>query len=316
MNKLTKEKKPFLFILDSDLKTPIVEELKNINPNQILFCLNGVSNHEQNPDAHPPKSMNLRAQIPPYISFLKKFENVQSEIRAGNTYLLNLTFQHPLDINLSLKDIFYNSQAKYKLWLKNKFVLFSPETFVKVKNKEIFTYPMKGTAEKLNENSVIELLEDKKEAAEHATITDLLRNDLGRVANNIRVTRYRYVDEIKTREKTLLQVSSEITANLFPHYYEKPGNLLNELLPAGSVTGAPKKKTVEIIKRIEDYERGFYTGVFGLFNGRDIDSAVMIRFIEKKNGNYFYKSGGGITFLSDPLKEYQEIKQKIYVPVY
>ena len=248
--------------------------------------------------------------------FQNKFAKVQAEIRAGNTYLLNLTFRHPVRINKSLKDIFYLSRAKYKLWLNDKFVLFSPESFVKIKDGEIFTYPMKGTAEKKDENSASQLLKDDKEAAEHATITDLLRNDLGRVANNIRVKRYRFIDEIITEKKTILQVSSEISGKLSSYFLERPGDLFQEILPAGSVTGAPKKKTVDIIKNVENYERGFYTGVFGIFNGKDIDSAVMIRFIEKKKGKYYYKSGGGITFMSDPEKEYREIKQKIYVPVH
>ena len=316
MNELAREKKPFLFILDFDLKTPIVEELDNIPSNRIQYYLNGISNQDQNINIHPDKSIDIRSQTIDYESFQNKFAKVQAEIRAGNTYLLNLTFRHPVRINKSLKDIFYLSRAKYKLWLNDKFVLFSPESFVKIKDGEIFTYPMKGTAEKKDENSASQLLKDDKEAAEHATITDLLRNDLGRVANNIRVKRYRFIDEIITEKKTILQVSSEISGKLSSYFLERPGDLFQEILPAGSVTGAPKKKTVDIIKNVENYERGFYTGVFGIFSGKDIDSAVMIRFIEKKNGKYYYKSGGGITFMSDPEKEYREIKQKIYVPVH
>ncbi len=316
MNELTKKKKPFLFILDFDLKTPIIEVLDNIPSNRILYDLNGISNQDQNFDSKVGESADIQSQTIDYHSFQNIFAKVQAEIRAGNTYLLNLTFQHPVRINKSLKDIFYLSRAKYKLWIKDKFILFSPESFVKIKDGEIFTYPMKGTSERKDESSASQLLEDEKEAAEHATITDLLRNDLGRVADNIRVKRYRYVDEIITGKKTILQVSSEISGKLSSYYLERPGDLFHEILPAGSVTGAPKKKTVDIIKNIENYERGFYTGVFGIFNGKDIDSAVMIRFIEKKNGKYYYKSGGGITYMSDPEKEYREIKQKIYVPLH
>lgn len=76
-----------------------------------------------------------------------------------------------------------------------------------------------------------------------------------------------------------------------------------------------QKKTVEILKEIEGYERGFYTGVFGIFDGKNLDSAVMIRFIEKdKDGNLFYKSGGGITCDSDCKSEYEEMIDKIYLP--
>ena len=87
------------------------------------------------------------------------------------------------------------------------------------------------------------------------------------------------------------------------------------MLPAGSITGAPKQKTVKIIRETEGYDRGYYTGVFGIFDGRDLDSCVLIRFIENIEGQLVYKSGGGITFQSDPWKEYNEMIKKVYVPV-
>ncbi|MCK4920062.1 MAG: aminodeoxychorismate synthase component I, partial [Bacteroidales bacterium] len=200
--------------------------------------------------------------------------------------------------------------------LKDRFVVFSPESFIKIKNGKIYTYPMKGTAIKENPESAQKLLDDPKESAEHATITDLLRNDLSKVAKNVKVNRYRYIDEINTGGKTILQVSSEISGDLFPEYCNNFGDLFQKILPAGSVTGAPKKKTVEIIKATENYNRGFYTGVFGYFNGESLDSAVMIRYIEKEGDEYFYKSGGGITSMSDAKKEYRELIDKIYVPVH
>ena len=88
------------------------------------------------------------------------------------------------------------------------------------------------------------------------------------------------------------------------------------MLPAGSICGAPKKKTVEIIQKVEGYDRGYYTGIFGHFDGRDLDSAVAIRFIEKQGKNLIFKSGGGITFQSDWKKEYDEMQKKVYVPIY
>jgi len=87
------------------------------------------------------------------------------------------------------------------------------------------------------------------------------------------------------------------------------------LLPAGSITGAPKKKTVEIIKEVENYARGYYTGVFGCFDGQNLDCAVMIRYLEKIGAQIFYKSGGGITTYSDVKSEYRELIDKVYVPI-
>ncbi len=93
------------------------------------------------------------------------------------------------------------------------------------------------------------------------------------------------------------------------------GDILLKLLPAGSVSGAPKPRTLEIIKEVEEERRGYYTGVFGYFDGSVLDSGVMIRFIENTAGKFFYRSGGGITTQSVVESEYQEVIDKVYVPV-
>jgi para-aminobenzoate synthetase component 1 len=91
--------------------------------------------------------------------------------------------------------------------------------------------------------------------------------------------------------------------------------ILLTLLPAGSISGTPKKKTIEIIKSIENYERGFYTGIFGIIDEKRgfLDSGVIIRYVENQNGQFIYKSGGGITFDSDVKSEYQELVDKVYI---
>nr|MCU0397530.1 chorismate-binding protein [Cyclobacteriaceae bacterium] len=93
------------------------------------------------------------------------------------------------------------------------------------------------------------------------------------------------------------------------------GDIMVSLLPAGSICGAPKPKTIEIIQQAEEEERGYYTGVIGYFDGTNLDSGVMIRFIENVDGQYYYRSGGGITTQSKMEAEYQETIHKIYVPV-
>ena len=101
---------------------------------------------------------------------------------------------------------------------------------------------MKGTIDASLPDAKEVLLRDEKEAAEHATITDLIRNDLSRVATEVTVTRYRYLDELHTHCGRLLQMSSEIRGRLPENYHEKLGSLFFELLPAGSITGAPRRK--------------------------------------------------------------------------
>jgi len=172
---------------------------------------------------------------------------------------------------------------------------------------------MKGTIAADIPNAKAIILADKKEKAEHSTIVDLIRNDLNLVATKVKVERFRYVEKIRTRQKDLLQVSSEITGSLPTNYAEQIGDILMKLLPAGSISGAPKKKTVEIIQAAEGQERGYYTGVFGYFDGKNLDSGVMIRYIEKNANGLYYRSGGGITTFSDCEKEYQELLDKIYV---
>ena len=173
---------------------------------------------------------------------------------------------------------------------------------------------MKGTIEASIPDAKEKILANEKEMAEHVMIVDLMRNDLGMVGTNIKVEQFRYVEKIKAGEKELLQVSSKITATLPSNWQDNVGRLLKTLLPAGSITGTPKKSTINIINNIENYERGFYTGVFGIFDGENLYSAVMIRFIEKIEEKLFYKSGGGITIDSDAKSEYEELIDKIYLP--
>ena len=175
---------------------------------------------------------------------------------------------------------------------------------------------MKGTIDASLPDACRLLMDDRKEAAEHATIVDLIRNDLSMVSEQVTVTRYRYCDCLETNKGPILQTSSEICGVLPEDYLSHIGDILFRLLPAGSITGAPKPKTMEIIAEAENYERGFYTGVMGYFDGRNLDSAVMIRFIEQENGHLYFKAGGGITGKSDLESEYNEMKQKIYVPIY
>ncbi|MGB0930578.1 MAG: aminodeoxychorismate synthase component I, partial [Chitinophagales bacterium] len=250
-----------------------------------------------------------------FSEYQKAFRQAQKEINFGNSYLLNLTFPTLIETNWSLEEIFQHSQAKYKLYLKDQLVVFSPETFIQIQNNQISSYPMKGTIDASIPNARQQILADEKEKAEHHTIVDLIRNDLSQVSKNVRVEQFRYLEEIQTHEGKLLQVSSKIVGDLAPDYSSKIGDLLLTLLPAGSISGAPKRKTIEIIQAAENYTRAYYTGVFGYFDGQNLDSAVMIRFIENIKGQLYFKSGGGITSLSQAETEYHELIRKAYVPI-
>ncbi len=313
LNKFGFEKEPFLFVLSYDLNEFYIEKL-SLLPSSIKFELNS---KEHQKDKIVKKSILNKFPIS-FEEYKNKFDKLQEEIKKGNSYLLNLTAKTKIETLHSLDDIYENVEAKFKLKFKNDkndFVCFSPERFVEIKKNKIFTYPMKGTIDANIPNAQARILGDTKEMAEHTMVVDLLRNDLGIVGSKVRVDKFRYVEKINAGNKKLLQVSSKISANLQNNWHENIGDIITSILPAGSITGTPKKKTVEILNRVEDYDRSFYTGIFGVFDGINLDSSVMIRFIEaNKDGQMFYKSGGGITIDSNVLNEYQELLDKIYLP--
>jgi para-aminobenzoate synthetase component 1 len=313
MNTLGKKKVPFLFVLDYELKQPHIIPFDQVDPNEILYSINGVTN-AANPGM-PEKQLDFNFTPADFKRYEQAFNLVQKHILHGNSFLLNLTMPSTVVCNYSLKEIFASSHAKYKLWFKDQFVVYSPEIFIQTKSRKITSFPMKGTIDAHLPDAKNTLLNSKKEVAEHHTIVDLIRNDLSRVAKKVKVERFQYIDHIKTNKRELLQMSSEVSGELPANYNEHLGDIMFTLLPAGSISGAPKAKALEIIQEAEKYERGYFTGIFGIFDGENIDSGVMIRFIEKTSTGLIYKSGGGITSQSDCKQEYQELINKIYVPV-
>lgn len=382
INRLASQDEPFLFVINFQGDKAFIRLLSDINPEECLFDFEGRGNFshawketlkEETSEEEILKKETLKEEIlettwqiepPLYEDYERSFNIVKSNIMAGNSYLTNLTCRVPVSCNLSLEDIFHRAKGKYKLLLRRKrtqaedkaylkeenieenlnpFVCFSPETFVRIKGGRIYSYPMKGTLDASLHDAEKQLMEDRKEAAEHATIVDLIRNDLSRVAEDVRVDKYRYIDVLHTNKGDILQTSSEISGRLPEDYPHHLGEILNAQLPAGSITGAPKDKTMQIIQKAEGYDRGFYTGIMGIYDQGELNSAVMIRFIEeetspvdfeadgKKNfkakegkasegkepkasRELYFKAGGGITSKSDCQREYEEVIQKIYLP--
>lgn len=315
INTLADNHKPFIFIINYVGNKSYIEETEKINPSVLLYNLNGFTNAEKQ---FPLLQKEISWEVTPisFSEYKQSFNCVKNNILAGNSFLTNLTCRTLVTTNLSLKEIFFHSQAPYKLWMKDQFVVFSPEIFVRIENGIIKSFPMKGTIDATLPHAQSTLMEDEKEIAEHATIVDLIRNDLSMVADGVRVEHYRYVDLINTIHGSILQTSSVISGRLPEGYLSSLGAILFRLLPAGSITGAPKKKTTEIIVNAERYNRGFYTGIAGYFDGNNLDSFVMIRFIEQEDNRLYFKSGGGITCKSKAETEYNEMIQKVYVPIY
>jgi para-aminobenzoate synthetase component I len=314
MNTWGQQKVPFLFVIDFEMEKPFIARLEDLSGAGIWFDVNGFTNTSGAEEINEPIEP-LRVAPHDRDDYARKFAHVFERLGYGDSFLTNLTVKTQVTTSSSFQTLFHASRARYKLLFRNEFLVFSPEIFVQIREGKIYSYPMKGTIDAAIPHAAQRILDDEKERAEHTTIVDLIRNDLSQVASHVTVNRFRYLEELRTSHKNLLQVSSEIVGELPDDYRSRLGSLLVTLLPAGSVSGAPKVKTVEIIRQAEGEKRGYYTGIFGYFNGQQLDSGVMIRFLENQNGTYYYRSGGGITTQSQVDAEYQETIDKVYVPL-
>ena len=272
------------------------------------------------------KPVSLESAILPSLAVYRKaFNLVQNEEKKGNSFLCNLTFGSDVQLrNGTLFDAFKISRGLCNLYVGDQrithspFVVFSPERFIRITDSVIESCPMKGTIEYDDPDKdtqiLAELLQDSKEDAEHRTIVDLIRNDLGIVSSRVWVESYRYGQKIILPNKYLWTTSSTIKGQLSDSWRKEFGDILNALLPAGSITGAPKKETCRIISDAEIEPRGFYTGVAGLGGPWGVESWVLIRFLEQQEKTYKFRSGGGITIYSELEKEYKELEAKIGIP--
>jgi para-aminobenzoate synthetase component 1 len=310
MNALGAASVPFLFVVDYAGLQPFAIPLDQVDRNRLRWTFGNQATPA------PTGSVAFEKWPESFVDYSAKFERVQYHLHRGDSYLVNLTCRTPIAIDRELRELYELVGAQYKLLIGNDVLVFSPECFVRIENDRICSYPMKGTIDGSLPHAEESVLADDKETAEHYTIVDLIRNDLSQVARRVQVDSFRHVSRIRTNQKELLQVSSTISGELPKDWRTQLGDIFRVLLPAGSVTGAPKAKTCEIINAVEGYERGYYTGVYGVFDGTSVDSGVLIRFIEREaSGQLVFKSGGGITVNSDARSEYQEMIDKVYVPL-
>ena len=313
MNRLGSLNIPFCFLIDFEEMMPRLWRMDEPQ-DEFMFVFDGRSSHTPAAESHAPqRSFRFEKQPIDPKAYERMFDITVSHIRKGDSYLVNLTTDTMIDTDLTLEESYRLGRSKYKCLLRDQFVCFSPETFVRIDHGRIRSHPMKGTIDASLPDAREMILRDEKEAAEHATIVDLIRNDLGRVANGISVERYRYYEVIHSQFGQLGQVSSEISGKLPDDYHQRIGDIIFELLPAGSISGAPKKRTLDIIREAEGRKRGYYTGIAGYFEHGMLDSCVLIRFMQ---ANGVYSSGGGITCQSRLEDEYLEMINKVYVPIH
>lgn len=267
----------------------------------------------------PNKGGYVRLESSPDITFdeyEKALRQIKEEIADGNTYEVNYTYDWTVDYegsDLKLYEYLLNKQrTPYNAFFKNEYdtvLSFSPELFFELEGSHILTKPMKGTVprgetyEKDKEN--IEFLKnDIKNRAENVMIVDLLRNDLGRIAKagSVKVSK---LFDVETH-KTLHQMTSQIEADLEDgvSLYD----IFKAIFPCGSITGAPKISTMEIIDNVETGSRNVYCGAIGLISPNKTVFSVPIRILQKSIGqnSYKYRVGGAVVWDSDIKDEWDE----------
>jgi len=188
----------------------------------------------------------------------------------------------------------------------------SPETLVKLYNGKLFTYPLAGTRKRgeTDEEDIAlekELLADEKELAEHNMLVDLGRNDLGKISKFGSVKVDKYLSILKFSH--VMHIGSTVTGDIID---DKTGlDAINAVLPAGTLSGAPKIRAMQIINDLEKNKRGIYGGAIGYldFTG-NMDTCIAIRIVYKRNNKVFVRSGAGIVADSNPESEYQECVNK------
>ncbi|HEX8041155.1 MAG TPA: chorismate-binding protein, partial [Chryseosolibacter sp.] len=147
LNEWGRKKIPFLFLVDFEMEKPLVFTLAEIDADQLLFSINGRTNSRALPRQLDQQGKKIDfVKLPLSLDdYRAKFDKVHSRLLYGDSYLTNLTVKTGIRTTLSLREIFFACEAKYKLLLEGNFIVFSPETFVRIEDGRIFSYPMKGT---------------------------------------------------------------------------------------------------------------------------------------------------------------------------
>ncbi|QLE78416.1 aminodeoxychorismate synthase component I [Francisella sp. Scap27] len=249
----------------------------------------------------------------------KQFLEVYSALTKGDSYQINLTKRVAGQTDskgLELYNILKRHQqvryASYLQFKDDEIISLSPELFFEKTQSKLTVKPMKGTAEIIeddNDGLIYNKLKNcTKNKAENLIIVDLLRNDLSTIAKNhlVKVDKIFEIEKYKTLYQMVSQISAEVTKEI------SIKKIFKNLFPCGSITGAPKKRTMEYIKNIESGNRGIYTGAIGyIMPNNDMTFSVAIRTIKKNGRKIKFGVGGGITVSSEINDEWQEMNTKM-----
>ena len=311
-----------LIIIDNVLNETHLIEVSNIRKNPVK-SLKNLEDILKAPFSKN-KKLNFRKlkNFKNYIKkeeFIKKVNEIKKDIKVGEIFQAVLSqrfsndyFIDPFNFYRALRSI---NPSPYLVFLNLKsyqIICSSPETMIKVKNKEITLRPIAGTRKRgkneiEDDNLKNELLNDKKELAEHLMLVDLGRNDVGQISKNntVKVTEQNIIEYYSHVMHIVSNVTGELKNNLTPI------DVLFAGLPAGTVSGAPKIRALEILEKHEEINREFYSGsVFYLDANGDMDSCINLRTAMIKNKKIYAQSGAGIVFDSIPENEHSECINK------
>ncbi|MFW2365239.1 MAG: aminodeoxychorismate synthase component I [Desulforhopalus sp.] len=264
------------------------------------------------------KIRNIQTNID-HKEYISAIQRIKEYIAAGHTYQVNYTMKLKFDFSGSLADLYRtlrrNQSVSYGAWIRHDnqdIISLSPELFYRVDGERITVRPMKGTMARgrttKEDTATRSLLQnDPKNRSENIMIVDLLRNDLGRLLYDIDGGQIRpqSIFDIETYE-TLLQMTSTIEGTLKSGRQPELQQIIKAIFPCGSITGAPKVRTMEIIHELEKEERGVYCGAIGYCGPDETVFNVPIRTLLIKDDQGEMGIGGGIIHDSDPEGEWQE----------
>lgn len=251
--------------------------------------------------------------------YIKNVNYIRQKIKEGDTYQVNYTIKSNFKLIGTVTQLFcqliFSQSAEYSalINLGDEFIISSsPELFFDIHSDEIKVKPMKGTISRgynieQDQNKMQELTSSQKDRAENVMIVDLLRNDIGKLCHfdSVKVTNQYNIEKFES----IFQLTSEIKGILRE---KRISEIIKNLFPSGSITGAPKLRTMEIINEIEKETRGIYTGLIGIFAREFSIANVAIRTIavNKKTKNCSLGIGSGIVWGSDPENEFEEVLLK------
>lgn len=305
-------------VLIVNIKTDDIEA----NYNKALLELEGMKQLIQRGEKAADIPLKLKSEFKPLFNETEYCNMVQKGkhyIKEGDIFQVVLSNRLEAEMEGSLLDAYRvlrtTNPSPYMFYFSGtdgEIAGASPETLVKLEGEKLYTFPLAGTrprgkSEEEDKALETELLADEKERAEHNMLVDLGRNDIGKISRvgTVNVEKYMSIE----RYSHVMHIGSTVSGSIRED--KDALDAVDAILPAGTLSGAPKLRACEIINELENNKRGIYGGAIGYISfAGNLDTCIAIRLAFSKNGKVFIRSGAGIVADSVPEKEYRECIQK------